>query len=450
MQRKKCFATLGGLRRKVLGYGCWGVVVTIVVAALTLASNAASSQSGGEPDSATAGETPALRPGGAAGSQPDGEPERAGTYNILHLFTSAKYPIGNLTFDAYGNLYGTTGGGGGSPKCPGGCGAVWKLAPSPKGAWTVSILHAFTSADGRYPRAGLVFDAAGSLYGTTAFGGAHGYGVVFKLAPNADGTWTESVLYSFGGLADLADGAQPYAGLVFDTAGNLYGTTESGGAYSPYGVVFKLTPNADGTWTESVLHSFNGADGLQPEAGLIFDATGNLYGTTLLDNVFKLAPNSDGTWTESVLYRFQNLEFGSEPRAGLVIGAAGRLYGTTTGGGAGYGVVFKLTPNRDGTWTESVLHFFRGPDGAYPQAGLVFDAAGNLYGTTTGGGAGYGVVFKLTPSSSGWSETVLHTFIGFGASPVAPVIFDRAGNLYGTTSDGNHAFDYGLVFEITR
>ena len=383
MQRKKCFATPGVLRRKVLGYGRRGVALTVVIATLTLAR-------------------------GAASSQLDGEPDRAGTYNILHLFTWAKGPIGNLIFDTAGNLYGTTGGGG-SAKCDHGCGTVWTLARNPKGTWTVSILHAFDGADGALPYAGVIFDAAGNLYGTTLYGGAFstrtcpdGCGVVFKLAPNPDGTWTESVLHSFTGGAD---GEEPSAGVIFDTAGNLYGTTGGGGAHS-YGVVFKLAPSSDGTWTESVLYSFTGgADGGQPQAGVIFDAAGNLYGTTFYDGAYGY-----------------------------------------------YGVVFKLTPSPDGTWTESVLHSFTGgADGCFPLAGLIFDAAGNLYGTTYQGGAdGYGVVFKLKPSSSGWSETVLHTFIGFGRDPAGGVIFDPGGNLYGTAGNGNHAFDFGLVFEITR
>ena len=460
MQPKKCFATLGVLRRrllgygrpdvlrrKVLGYGRRGVALTVVMATLTLAR-------------------------GAADFQLDGEPDRAGTYNILHLFTWAKNPSGNLTFDAAGNLYGTTQSGG-STKCPLGCGAVWKLAPSPKGTWTVSILHSFTGgADGGGPFAGVIFDAAGNLYGTTFYGGADDAGVVFKLAPNPDGAWTESVLYSFtpGG----ADGSIPLDGLTFDAAGNLYGTTASGGSscsiFAGCGVVFKLAPNPDGTWTESVLYRFTGgADGAQPSAGVIFDAAGNLYGTTAVGGactyaggcgvVFKVAANPDGTWTQSVLYNFTGGADGAIPLAGLAFDATGNLYGTTSGGGAdGYGVVFKVAPNLDGTWTESVLYSFTGgADGVHPYAGVIFDATGNLYGTTGFGGTysapcpnGCGVVFKLSPSSSGWSETVLHSFLGFGAGPAAAVIFDPAGNLYGTTSDGNHAYNYGLVFEITR
>jgi uncharacterized repeat protein (TIGR03803 family) len=377
----------------------------------------------------------------------------AGTYKILHTFTWAKGPEGNLTLDAAGNLYGTTVGGGGAGCGGSGCGVIWKLKPNPNGAWTVSILHVFTGADGRNSVAGLVFDAAGDLYGTTYEGGAYNSGVVFKLKPNPDGTWTESVLYSFSG----AGGTFPVAGLVFDATGNLYGTALAGGADGD-GVVFKLKPNSDGTWTESVLHSFTGADGAEPSAGLIFDAAGNLYGTTAGGGadgdgvVFKLEPNSDGTWTESVLHSFTGTD-GKSPVAGLVFDAAGNLYGTTVGGGAGCGgsgcgVVWKLQPKFDGTWTESVLHSFTGTDGVNPyNAGLVVHAD-ILYGTTSAGGTyGYGVAFKLLPTSSGWSETVLHTFVSYGRNPLAPVIFDPAGNLYGTTLSGKA--DHGLIFKIT-
>jgi len=228
---------------------------------------------------------------------------------------------------------------------------------------------------------------------------------VFKLEPNPDGTWTESVIHSFQGGTE--DAVNPLGGLIVDAAGNLYGAAgEGGGAYGD-GIVFKLAPNPDGTWTESVLHSFTGADGAIPAASLTFDAAGNLYGTT-----------DDG--------------------------GAACFYAC--------GVVFKLAPNPDETWTEGVLHSFTlGADGGEPSGALIFDSAGNLYGTASGGGAdGHGVVFKLTPTSTGWRETVLHNFIGFGKYPAGPLVLDPVGNLYGTASDGNHAFDYGLVFEITR
>jgi len=333
------------------------------------------------------------------------------------------------------------------------------------GAWACKYktLYQFkVGADGLYPRAGLIFDPAGNLYGTTDYGGAYNFGTVFQLTPNGDGSWTESVLHSFN--ADGKDGYEPFAGLIFDPAGNLYGTTNNGGAYGSYGMVFQLTPNGDGSWTESVLHSFNadGKDGYEPFAGLIFDPAGNLYGTTGgggaygHGTVFQLTPNRDGSWTESLLHSF-NLDGkdGYEPLAGLTFDPAGNLYGTTNWGGAyNYGTVFQLTPNGDGSWTESVLHSFNldGKDGYKPLAGLTFDPAGNLYGTTPSGGTNDdGTVFKLKPTVKGsWKETVLHSFRNHpGAFPFwSGLILDGHGSLYGTTH-GLGPKTRGSVFEIT-
>ncbi|MFI5115931.1 MAG: choice-of-anchor tandem repeat GloVer-containing protein, partial [Terriglobales bacterium] len=260
------------------------------------------------------------------------------------------------------------------------------------------VLYTFQggTGDGAFPQAGLIFDTAGNLYGTTSLGGAYGFGTVFELTPTAGGTWTEKVLYSFKN--DGTDGSNPKAGVIFDAAGNLYGTTSLGGAGvcqgAGCGTVFELTPAAGGTWTEKVLHSFGGAtDGVIPEAGLIFDAAGNLYGTTGYGGpynwgtVFELTPAAGGTWTENVLYSFQGGADGAGPAAGLVFDAAGNLYGTTEVGGAGVcqgngcGTVFELTPAAGGTWTENVLYRFQsGADGANPYDALIFDAAGNLYG----------------------------------------------------------------------
>jgi uncharacterized repeat protein (TIGR03803 family) len=267
-------------------------------------------------------------------------------------------------------------------------------------ASTYKILHQFgTALDGENPYAGLIFDAAGNLYGTTYVGGADNFGVVFKLTPNTDGSWTESVLHSF-------TGAYPAAGVIMDAAGNLYGTTEGGGSAYGYGVVFELTPT-DGSWTESVLHTFMyfQGDGAYPFAGVIFDKAGNLYGTTTY---------------------------------------GGDLGDVVCRGGCG--IVFKLTPTSSG-WNETVLHRFQDDPGEYPYAGVIMDAAGNLYGTTSGQDTNYGLVFELTPSSSGWSETMLHKFLGVGSYPRAGVIMDAAGNLYGTASSG--LANYGLVYEIT-
>jgi len=329
------------------------------------------------------------------------------------------------------------------------------------------VLHRFTGgADGANPQGGLVFDPAGSLYGTTMFGGMSptncgrsGCGTVFKLTPNKDGSWTEKVLYNFCLLTDCSDGVFPRnASLIFDTAGNLYGTTD-GINNGKSGVVFKLTPNSDGSWTEEVLHTFTDSpDGSLPD-GLIFDTAGNLYGTTELGGVgvgtvFELTPNSDGSWTESLLYSFTGSPDGAIPLAGVIFDAAGNLYGTTSNGGAsGQGTVFKLTPNSNGSWTESTLYSFTGrKDGAMPLAGLAFDPAGNLYGTTVlGGSKDWGVTFMLAPNSNGWGESVLHNFEDHpAAAPQATMIFDATGNLYGTTSNNyNNSRGKGAVFELT-
>ena len=329
-------------------------------------------------------------------------------------------------------------------------------------------------SDGTNPQAGLVSDAAGNLYGTTYDGGNNepccgGAGTVFELTPNGDGTWTEKVLYDF--IDNGADGTNPVAGLIFDAAGNLYGTTSLGGTYgwgqSSYGdgTVFELTPSADGTWTEKVLHSFgNGTDGINPGASLIFDATGDLYGTTTgggihdSGTVFELSPGQGGGWTEKVLHSFNpNGADGASPAGSLIFDAAGNLYGTTSSGGAyGAGTAFELTRNQDGNWEEPprLRHFGHDLDGLHPYANLIFDAAGNLYGTTwAGGGHNQGTVFELTPVGGGrWSEKQVHDFVygtgGDGQNPPAALIFDAAGHLYGTTYQGG-TYNAGTVFEIT-
>jgi uncharacterized repeat protein (TIGR03803 family) len=377
-------------------------------------------------------------------------------------------PLGGLTFDAAGNLYGTTAGGGN------GGGTVFRLKHRADGGWTESVLYNFCSlakcSDGTSPHAGVIFDHAGNLYGTTEFGGqtaSGGWGTVFTLAHNADGTWTESVIYNFCSVGeDCSDGRFPLASLVFDAAGNLFGTTSGGGGVLGWGVVFKLTRNSKGGWSESVIHQFSDDNGQFPYAGLIFDQAGNLYGTTEMGggggDVFKLTPSSNGKWTESVIYTFlgRGVGDGSLPYAGVIFDQAGNLYGTTYEGGKyGCGSVFQLVPNSGGSWTESVLHSFscKGAAGTFPKAGLAVDQAGSLYGTTFYGGnlsicnnVGCGVVFKLAPNSTGgWSETVLHYFNGVaGALPASDMVFDAAGNLYGTSS-GDGGSTVGSVFEIT-
>jgi uncharacterized repeat protein (TIGR03803 family) len=363
-------------------------------------------------------------------------PLQGQTFTVLYAFTGGVdggLPLAGLVRDGAGNLYGTTFQGGAS-----GYGTVFKLDKTGE----ETVLHSFTAGwDGAYPQAGLVRDGAGNLYGTTV-GGRRG-SVVFRL--NANGK--ETVLHTFDG----ADGSDPMAGLVRDAAGNLYGTTAhggQGGCDHGCGVVFKL----DRTGKETVLHSFTGTggDGAYPYAGLIRDAAGNLYGTTVqggssdYGTVFKL----DKTGKETVLYSFTGTGGdGGAPDAGLVPDAARNLYGTTFGGGfADYGTVFKL----DNTGKETVLYSFTGgADGEWPDAGLVLDAKGNLYGTTFSGGIHQisGTVFKLDQTGN---FTLLHEFTGGddGSGPQAGLIWDKAGNLYGTTCCGG-AYTWGVVFKLT-
>ncbi len=330
------------------------------------------------------------------------------------------FPVGGLVMDAAGNLYGTTESGGFHNTCNLGCGTVFELMPQEDGSWTEKVLHSFgNGTDGIFPEAGLVMDAAGNLYGTTTAGGIHDCsndglfcGTVFELSPRGDGTWTERVLHSFGGGQD---GLGPRAGVTFDSAGNLYGTTFKGGIHNTCygetcGTVFELSPNGSGGWTERVLHSFNlnGTDGYLPYGGVILDTAGNLYGTTYgggihdqcglgCGTVFELSPRQDGGWTEKVLHSFNNRD-GANPAASLVFDISGNLYGTTQMGGVDQaGAVFELTPNGRGGWTDRVLHNFS-EDGSYPYSNLILDATGNLYGTAYGGGINlYGIVFEITP-----------------------------------------------------
>ncbi len=369
-------------------------------------------------------------PNGTGGDCPDG-----------------KLPVAALISDTAGNLYGTTFSGGHN-----GYGAVFELIPS-NGTWTEKVLHSFNldGQDGTNPAAAVAFDAAGNLYGTTVQGGVNNSGTVFELIPN-NGTWAESVLHSFG---HAKDGATPQAGVILDSVGNLYGTTETGGVAGA-GTVFELILNG-GVWTEKVLHSFDTKYGFELMAGLTMDGAGNLYGTTFVGGVygygtvFELIPNG-GKWTLNVLHSF-NIRYGAYPLAGVILDAAGNIYGTTSNGGAYRdGVVFELISN-NGKWTEKVLHNFNGKFGMNPQAGLILDSSGNLYGTTSQGGLhNGGTVFELMPNNGKWTENVLRGFSkgsnNNGTSPEASLILDGAGNLYGTTRLGGSK-GWGTVFEIT-
>lgn len=327
-------------------------------------------------------------------------------FNQIHNFGDGDggFPWDAPTVGPNGTLYGTTGDGGTNDS-----GAVFHLQPPPNVCRSVScpwdgtgLYHFTRGSDGGNPQSGVIFDARGNIYGTNVNGGS-GYGVVYEMTPSGDG-WTYQVLYTFTGGQD---GANPASLLLFDSAGNLYGTAMSGGlpgcAGFGCGTVYKLSPSGSG-WTETTLYSFtNGTDGAEPSAGLVADSAGNLYGATPGSNgnggtVFELSP-SGGSWTFNLIYDLSGP--GPGPSQNLVRDAAGNLYGVTWGDGAyDQGNVFKLTPTGNG-WTYTSLHDFTdGSDGSNALGGLTMDSNGVLYGTTYDGGSSEcacGVVFEITP-----------------------------------------------------
>jgi len=399
------------------------------------------------------------------------QPAQAQSFVPLHPFTGGQdggIPYAGVSIDRAGNLYGTTYEGGSS-----GRGTVFKMVHK-NGGWLFTPLYSFAGGnDGSGPQARVIVGPNGTLYGTTAGGGGtgcggNGCGTVFNVRPasHASGSilapWSETVLYSFAGGTD---GETPAPGdLVFDQAGNIYGTTYYGGGSTGCngfgcGTVFKLTLSSGGQWTESILYSFTAGNGGSSPMGVIFDGAGNLYGTTSgggtynCGTVFQLTPNGSG-WAENVLYSFNpNIGDGCTPLAGLIFDGSGNLYGTNyTAGYQGGGTAFELTPDGQGVWTETVLNAFTSGvgDGGL-QGALTLDAAGNLYGTTYGGGLGLGAAFELIPSGGYWTYTSLHDFINYddGEFPIGNVILDAYGNAYGTASQGGEN-EYGVVWEITR
>ncbi len=319
-------------------------------------------------------------------------------------------------------------------------------------AQTFNVIHAFTGgSDGGTPLSGFTTDAAGNMYGTTSSGGSAGGGTIFKLNKK----FQKTVLHNFAGGTD---GATPEASPLLDASGNLYGTTLAGGT-SGAGTVYKVGHGGK----ETILYSFaGGVDGSAPIAGLAMDAAGNLYGTTTTGGangtgtVFKLAvpAKKDGKWKEKILYSFGPATDGATPIAGVTLDAKGRLYGTTSAGGsAGYGTVYRLANSKTG-WKETILHnFLLQSDGATPYSGLIFDKSGNLYGAATQGGdgsGGGGTVFQLTQSNGNWTFTVLYGLAGWDISgPFRNLLLDKSGNIFGTTHcDGTNSD--GTVFELKR
>jgi len=389
----------------------------------------------------------------------------AQSYTVLHNFRGHEdggVPYAGLTMDRAGHLFGTASQGGNGLGCQGGCGAVFELVRR-NSAWLFIPLYAFNgNSDGAIPFSRVTIGPNGTLYGTTAYGGSSigitGNGVVFNLQPpphfsgNIFGGWNETVIHQFG---QPPDGAQPYGEVAFDAQGNLYATTLGGGIVcaSGYycGIVFELTPQND-LWSESTLYTFTQQFLSIPRAGVVFDATGNLYSTLSNGNgaVFRLS-NSGGAWTYTTLYQFMDSPDGSGAASGLIFDPSGNLFGTTVYGGANrQGTVYELMPVAGG-WTESILYSLGGDGGSQPMAGVTRDPAGNLYGTTCHGGShGGGAVFKLTPSGGGqWTETTLHNFGGSdGGCPHGDLLIDAGGNIYGTTSEGG-PYGLGVIFEIT-
>ena len=385
---------------------------------------------------------------------------QAGTYSLLYSFNGGndgQWPVGGLVKGIDGNYYGTTQGGGTANG-----GTIFKITP----AGVHTVLHSFSGADGNFPSSTLTIDLHGVIYGTTYAGGASGLGTVFKLSPqpcavcsSALGSWKLTTLYSFSGTPD---GKFPVAGLVVDASGNLYGTTGYGGAYNN-GAVFKLT----GQGEETIVYSFTGAnDGANPLGPLTLDAEGNLYGTTTaggtdgMGTIFMITPAG----TESVLHSFAGASSGDGAYpfySSLTRDSSGNMFGTTliggnSGAGAygdGFGVVFKLTS----AGTESIIYNFCNQslcaDGDYPTGGVIQGSSGLFYGTTSGG---YyeGVLFSMS-SQGGWGG--LHQFWnlgGDGFTPLAILVQDPSGTMYGTTylggtSSSNHAPYWGTVFKYT-
>jgi len=375
-------------------------------------------------------------------------------YKVLAVIPGGLWS--GLTFDNKGNLFGATTGGGDYSE-----GSIFEMTPDAKGKWTVTTLYSFNSkTDGEAPNGDLIFDAAGNLYGTTPVGGTYDRGTIFELSSGSTG-WTFTVLYAFCEQYSCPDGGGTSAGLVPDKDGNLLGTAGSG-LYG-MGVVFELTSGSSG-WTYNVLYSFGSRphDASGPYDPPTVGKSGDLYGTTRngglygAGTVFRLRHGSDGG-KDQLPYSFcrggSPCPDGMWPLDGVVLDGSGNVYGTTTRGGnacyGGCGTVFKLTRDPHGRWAHSVLYGFLKPrDGFEPATAIVFDKAGNLYGTTGTGGTGScfdgcGVVYELSPGPHGeWKYKVLYEFPNPSESPPdGRLVLDSKGNLYGTA--------FSVVYEIT-
>jgi uncharacterized repeat protein (TIGR03803 family) len=405
-------------------------------------------------------------------------PTAAQTESVLFSFTASD-PIGagpyaGVIKDSVGNLYGTTEGGGTH-----GDGTVYQLVPPSisGGAWTLNVLYSFNgSTDGGTPLGGLTLDSAGNLYGTAYKDGSPTFkgGVVFELSPPASsgGAWTYNVIYTFG-TSGSSDGANPWGNLIFDSAGKLYGATFGGGSGSKTfcgsvgcGTAYELSPpsGGSGAWTETVLYNFapsGSPDGFTPN-GVMFGAGGVLYGTAEQGGLhgdgtfFRLTPPSvsGAAWTERNIYHFGVSAIDAKGPNVLTVGPGGVLFGTSEHGGTkDAGTVFELSHSTSGAWTESVLYsFLDGDDGSTPVGGVTVGGGGNLFGTTLAGGSdSQGTVFRLKPPSvSGgpWTKIILHNFTNSpdGSGPFANLLLS-GGTLFGTTLNGGPASS-GVVFSV--
>lgn len=378
---------------------------------------------------------------------------QAQTFTLLYNFNfNTGDAPGSVVLDRGGNIYGTTEAGG-----PGVYGNIYKFSHAGTG-WIFGDLYNFTAHDdGAYPLSGgLTFGPDGALYGTASGEGANGYGTVFVVRPSSTvcGTvqcaWNITVLYSFSGGSD---GSNPNGKLVFDAAGNIYGTTSYGGD-NDKGTVFMLS-RSGGTWTHTVLHDFNGSDGATPWGNAALDGAGNVLGTTSSGGahgwgvIFELVHSGSG-WTYQDLYDFTNGSDGRSPYAGLVMDAAGNFFGSAQYNGANRGgTIFELSPSAGG-YDFNVIYSLTGAGG--PADTLTLDSAGNLYGSTYKDGSFQaGNVFELSRSGSGWTYTDFYDFTGGtdGKWPMGSVAIDSSGNIFGTAWEGGQ-FQAGVIFEITR
>ncbi len=390
------------------------------------------------------------------------QPLQAQTFSVIYTYTGgggSAHAIAGVTIDRHGNLFGTTGWGGGDAP-----GTVYELQKT-NSNFVYSELKIFgDGSNGAFPWDPPTIGPNGSLYVTTNNDGADDGGTVLNLQPPANicrsisCPWNETNLYNF---TRGSDGGNPQSGVTFDSHGNMYGANVNDGA--GYGVVYEMTPKGSG-WDYQVIYTFTGgADGANPDSALIFDAAGNLYGEAMTGGlpgcqgfgcgtIFRLSPSGSG-WTETTIYSFHDGSDGSEPSGGLIADSAGNFYGATSGSDAiNGGTVFELTPSGS-NWTFTLIYDLPGA-GPGPFGGVVRDSAGNLYGATWGDGAyGDGNVFKLTPTGNGWTFSSIHDFTNGtdGSNANGGLAIDASGVIYGTTYDGGAPVcgGCGVVFEVT-